>query len=170
VKNRGIKLLIGMEVDIRPDGDLALSDKLMNLLDYAIVSIHSSFERSMEENTKRIIEGLSHPRAIILGHPTGRMLNERDPINANWDKIFDFCSVNKKIIEVNASPNRQDLPDDLVRLAVKKGVKLILNTDSHNASQMYDMKFGVWQTRKGYGTKKDIINTLSKQNFLSVIK
>ena len=170
VKNRGIKLLIGMEIDIRPDGDLALSDKLMNLLDYSIVSVHSSFDKGVDENTDRIIGALSHPKTLILGHPTGRIINRREPISADWDKIFNFCAKNKKIIEINAYPDRLDLPYDLVRMAIGRGVGLIINTDSHEADQMDLMRYGVWQARKGYAGKKDIINSLSWKNLRVVLE
>ncbi len=170
VKHRGIKLLIGMEVDIKVDGSLALSDNLMDLLDYAIVSIHSSFEMTTEANTHRILKGLSHPKALILGHPTGQLINHRDPITANWDEVFAFCAQNKKLVEINASPDRLDLPDDLIKKAISMGVKLIIDTDSHASSQMKLMKYGVWQARRGFATKKDIANTLSQKDLLSVLK
>ena len=96
VKHRVIKLLIGLEVDIRPDGNLALTDNTLELIDYAIVSIHSSFGLSQEENTRRILKALSHKKAKILGHPTGRMINSRQPIAANWEEIFDFAPKTKK--------------------------------------------------------------------------
>lgn len=170
VKNCAIKLLIGLEVDIRPDGELALSDSSLSLLDYAIVSIHSSFEMSCEENTQRIIRGLSHPKAKILGHPTGRIINKREPISADWEKIFAFCADNKKIVEINSFPDRADLPDDLIKQAIQAGVKLIINTDSHNAIHLPYMKFGVWNARKGYATKKNIVNTLSWVKLRTLLK
>lgn len=170
VKNRGIKLLIGLEVDIRPNGELALSDTLLNTLDYTIVSIHSGFDQSREVTTARILKALIHPKAIIFGHPTGRIINHREPVNADWEKIFDFCAKNNKILEVNAYPDRSDLPDNLIRQAINQGVKIIIDTDSHDASHMTYMKFGVSQARKGYATKKDIVNTLSWQKFQSVLK
>ena len=170
VKHRTINLLIGMEVDIRPDGDLALSDKILDQLDYVIISIHSSFELTEEANNQRIIRALSHPKAIILGHPTGRIINGRQPIAANWDQIFAFCAQNHKIIEINAYPTRLDLPEDLIRKAISMGVKLIINTDSHEVSQMTNMQYGIWNARRGYAEKKDIINTLSFKDLHTVIE
>jgi DNA polymerase (family X) len=170
VKHRVIKLLIGMEVDIRPDGSLALSDKMMDTLDYVIASIHSSFELTQEANTRRIIKALGHPKVKILGHPTGRVIGGREPIQANWEEIFSFCAKNNKIIEINAYPTRLDLPDELIKNAIKAGVKLTINTDSHVVEQMGTMEYGVWQARRGYATKKDIINTLSLSNLSQVLK
>lgn len=169
VKTRVPKILIGLEIDIRKDGELALEDELINDLDYAIVSVHSSFELSKDENTKRIIRALSHPKAIILGHPTGRMLNQREGIEADWLAIIDYCKTNKKFLEINASPTRLDLPDDLIKIAVRSGVRLCINTDSHEANHLDFMKFGVWTARRGWATGKDIINTYSYEDLQTVI-
>jgi DNA polymerase (family 10) len=169
VKNRVPKLLIGLEVDIRSDGQRAITDSLLEKLDYAIVSLHSNLTLDSTANTQRIIRGLDHPKAVILGHPTGRMLNSRDSIQADWDKIFDFCAKNHKIIEINASPLRLDLPNDLVREATKYSVRFCINTDSHSLSQMQYMKYGVWQARRGWAQKKDIVNAFSYKNLLSVL-
>lgn len=169
VKTRVPKILIGLEIDIRKDGDLALQNELLNELDYAIVSIHSGFDLTKDENTLRIIKALSHPKAIILGHPTGRMLNQRDSIEADWVRIINFCKENKKILEVNAAPSRLDLPDDLIKIAVRSGVKLCINTDSHDVSHMDFMKFGVWTARRGWATKNDIVNTYSYKDLQSVL-
>ena len=124
----------------------------------------------MDENTDRIISALSHPKAVILGHPTGRIINNREPITADWEKIFNFCAKNNKILEVNAYPDRLDLSHDLIRMAIGIGVRLIINTDSHEIDQMELMKYGVWQARKGYATKNDIVNSLSWKNFQAVLK
>lgn len=159
VKNRVPKILIGLEVDIRSDGQLALSDELSTNLDYLIVSVHSNFDLSRDQNTKRLITALSHPKALILGHPTGRLLGKRDGLEADWVKVIQFCQANQKILEVNASPERLDLPDDLVKIAVRSGVKLAINSDSHEVSQMDSMKYGVWTARRGWAQKKDVINT-----------
>lgn len=161
VKTRVPKLLIGLEIDIRNNGDLALEDELMDLIDYAIVSVHSGFELKKDENTQRIIKALSHPKAVILGHPTGRMLNQRSGIEADWLRIINFCKENNKVLEVNAAPARLDLPDDLIKIAVRSGVKLCIDSDSHEVGQMDTMEFGVWTARRGWAVKTNVINSLS---------
>lgn len=170
VKNNKIKVLIGLEINIRKDGSLALEDELFENLDYSVVSIHSSFELSKEENTARIIKALSHPKAAILGHPTGRLINQRESIQADWLRIIDFCKVNKKILEVNASPQRLDLPDDLVKLAVRSGVKICINSDSHDVQQMPHLVSGVFVARRGWATKNDVVNTLSFTDLIKMLK
>lgn len=170
VKHRVPNLLIGMEVDIRPDGSLALSDTAMSSLDYSIASIHGSFDLTEEANTRRIIKALFHSKVKILGHPTNRVINGRDPISANWEEIFKFCAKNNKVIEINAYPTRLDLPENLIRQAISQGVKLIINTDSHVVEQMMNMKFGVWNARRGYAQNKDIVNTYSVQKLRTVLE
>lgn len=170
VKTRVPKLLIGLEIDIRSDGELAIDSSLADFYDYAIVSIHTSFDLTKDENTKRIIKALSQPKAIILGHPTTRKLNQRQGINANWEEIITFCREKGKILEVNAAPDRLDLPDDLIKMAVRSGVKLIINSDSHHADQLDFMKFGVWTARRGWARKIDVVNTYSYKDFQKLLQ
>lgn len=162
-------VLNGLEIDIKPDGNLAIPEKCFDLLDYAIVSVHSTFDLSREKMTKRVLVGLSHPKAKILGHPTGRLLEEREGYELDWDKIFDFCVKNKKFLEISAWPNRLDLPDTLVHEAIKHGVKVIINSDSHEVSQMVNMKYGVSVARRGWAEGKDVINTLHFEELSDII-
>jgi len=170
VKTRVPKILIGLEIDVRKDGELAVDKSLADYYDYAIVSIHTNFDLGRAENTKRIIKGLQQPKAVILGHPTTRKLNQRPGIECDWEAVFDFCQKNDKILEVNATPDRLDLPDDLVKIAVRKGIKLVINTDSHDVGQLDFMKFGVWTARRGWARKADIINTYSYAALKKVLR
>jgi DNA polymerase (family 10) len=172
-KQRGIKLPIrifnGLEIDIKPNGDLAVSDEGLALLDYAIVSIHSSFDLDRQKMTDRVIKALSHPKARIFGHPTGRKVGEREGYELDWERLFDFCLKKEKILEISAWPNRMDLPDFLVREAVKNGVKMVINTDSHEVSQMWLMEYGVSVARRGWTQKADILNTLPAEEFNDIL-
>ncbi|HUS60111.1 MAG TPA: DNA polymerase/3'-5' exonuclease PolX [Nevskiaceae bacterium] len=156
-----ITLLNGLEVDIRPNGQLAFPEKGFDLLDYVVASIHSSFKMNKKEMTRRVLAGLEHPKVKILGHPTGRKLGQREGYELNWEKVFAFCKKADIWLEINAWPDRLDLPDVLVREAVKNGVKMVINTDSHALSQMGLMPYGVSVARRGWAEKSDIINTLS---------
>ncbi|HSW89362.1 MAG TPA: PHP domain-containing protein [Patescibacteria group bacterium] len=153
-----IKVYFGLEVDILPDGDLAVGDDILNVLDYAIVSIHSVFSQDEEKTTARILKALEHPKAKILGHPTGRIIQTRDEIDADWSEIFSYCSKHKKLVEINATPTRLDLPPELIREARKQNVKFIINTDSHSSDNMDFMQYGVFAARRGWCSKKDIVN------------
>lgn len=159
LNNKNIRIFSLLETDILTHGDLAIDDRALSLLDGTIVSIHSSFSMSKTEMTKRVLKGLSHPKAKILGHPTGRLLNERVGYDLDWDEIFSYVLKNNKALEINSWPLRLDLPDGLTKIAIEKGVKLFINTDSHAAEHMDLMKFGVSVARRGWATKDDIINT-----------
>lgn len=159
-KNRTITILNSLEVDILANGKLALPDTAMNLLDYAIVSIHSSMRMTKEKMTERIIKGFSHPKAKILGHPSGRLLNKREEYEINWEKVFEFAKKHNKFLEINAWPTRLDLAETLVRMAVKFGVKLSINTDSHSKEHLDFMHYGIDVARRGWAKKSDIINTM----------
>lgn len=157
--NNDIRILNLLEIDILVNGDLAISDEDFDLLDAGIVSIHSSFGMSEEKMTQRVLKGLSHPKAKILAHPTGRMLNGRSGYTLNWEKIFQFCKANNKALEINSWPQRLDLPDNLIRQAVEKGIKLVIDTDSHATIHMDLMRYGVSMARRGWAKKDDIVNT-----------
>lgn len=163
------KVFNSLEIDILPNGDLAISEKALNLLDFALISIHSSFNQSKNEMTERIIRGLNHEKVKIFAHPTARKLNVREGIEINWEKIFEFCIKNKKILEINADPMRLDLPDYLVKDAIKKGIKLSIGTDAHHVDSMDNMEYGISVARRGWATKKDIINTYDLRKFEKLI-
>jgi DNA polymerase (family 10) len=159
-----------LEIDILPSGFLAIDDEALNILDFALVSIHSSFNQSRENNTKRVLLALSHPKAKIFSHPTTRKIGQREGIELNWPEIFDYCVKNNKWIEINADPMRLDLPDILVREAIKTGVKLVLGTDSHHKNSMDNMKYGVSVARRGWATTDDLINTQDLIEFKKMLK
>ncbi len=164
------KVFNSLEIDIKSDGSLPVSDEGLNTLDFALVSIHSNFDLERDLQTKRVITALSHPKVKIFAHPTGRKLNEREGAELNWPEIFDFCLKHDKWVEINADPMRLDLPDTLVREAVKMGVKLTFGTDAHHIDGMNNMIFGLSVARRGWCEAKDIINCLSLDEFEKVIK
>ncbi len=152
------------------DGSLPVSDVGLDTLDFALVSIHSVFDLNRIDMTNRVLNALSHPKVKIFAHPTGRKINEREGVELDWGKIFDFCLRNNKWIEINADPMRLDLPDILVRDAVKLGVKLTFGTDTHELSMMDNMKYGIDVARRGWAEKKDIINTRSLKEFEEMLQ
>jgi DNA polymerase (family X) len=156
---KSIRVLNGLEIDILSDGSLAVPEEGLRMLDYSVVGIHSGHRTNREAITRRIISALESPYSTILAHPTGRLLNERDSYEADWDAIFKLAAKNHKLMEINAYPNRLDLRDDLVKLALTYGVKFSIDTDSHAIEQMTNMPFGVSVARRGWATKEDIINT-----------
>lgn len=155
-----------LEVDISPNGQLPMPQESLNLLDGCLVAIHSTFQMDKQKMTQRVLNGLSNPVARIFAHPTGRLLEQREGYELDWDQIFNFCLEHDKALEINCYPNRLDLPDVLVREAVKRGVKLSLGTDSHQKDSLINMKYGVSVARRGWAEKKDIINTWSHSKLI----
>ncbi len=161
-----VRVINLLEIDILANGNLSLNDKNLNLLDGAIVSIHSSFEQPQERMTERILKALGNPRVRILGHPTGRMLGKREAYEVDWLKVFAFCQEKNIALEINAWPERLDLPDSLVHQAVKMGLKMVISTDAHATEHMDLMTYGVSVARRGWAEKSDILNTLSYTDFI----
>lgn len=164
------KVFNSLELDITPEGKLPISEEAMELLDFTLVSIHSSFDLDRNTMTKRVLNAFSHPKAKIFAHPTARKLNEREGIELNWPEIFDFAIKHKKWIEINCDPMRLDLPDNLVREAVKNGVKMTFGTDAHHKDGMNNMLFGVSVARRGWVEASDIMNTRSLIEFEKALK
>lgn len=158
MNNKNVRIFSMLEVDILANGRLALDDEALSLLDACQVSIHSAFSMDKKTMTKRVLAGLSHPKAKILSHPTGRLLNKRSGYELEWDTIFDFALKHNKAIEINSWPERLDLPDALVKEGKKYAVKFVITTDSHHVSHMDLMQYGVSVARRGWLTKDDIIN------------
>lgn len=158
--NKSIHVINLLEVDILPNGELAINDKSFEFVDAAIVSIHSVFKTPKKEMTERILKGLSHPKARILAHPSGRLINQRNGYELDYDQVFDFCIKNNKAIEINAWPTRLDLVDSLVFEARNLGVRFVINTDAHATNQMDNMFYGVSVARRGWCEAKDVLNTL----------
>jgi DNA polymerase (family 10) len=158
-RDRPVYVFKGLEIDIRPDGSLALENDSLELLDYAIASVHAQFQQDRKTATKRVLQALSHPKVKIFGHPTGRMLLKREGLDYDWEKIFSFCQENNKVLEINSSPYRLDLPEVLIRQAISHNVDLIINSDSHNSENMPLIKYGVWNARRGWAEAKNILNT-----------
>lgn len=167
---KDVRIIKLLEVDILPNGNLAIDNRSLNLLDGAIVSIHSVFSMHKDEMTKRVISGLSHKKAKILAHPTGRLLNERPGFELDWEKLFEFCKKFNKALEINSWPGRLDLPDNIIKLAVDNNLKMVINSDSHNVEQMSLQKYGVFMARRGWAEKDDILNTLSYNKFSEWLK
>ncbi len=158
---RGFKLLAGSEVDILADGSLDYPEKILKQLDIVIGSIHSRFKSSKQEMTKRICTALENKHLNILGHPTGRLINQRKPYNLDLDQVFKVALENKKHLELNAFPNRLDLSDTNLKEAIELGLKISIGTDAHSKDQMNYMKFGVATARRGWCQKNHILNTFT---------
>lgn len=150
---------IGLEVDITPNGELALPEKAIEYVDFLIVSVHSSFKQNKEEMTKRVLKALSYPKVKIFGHPTARLLGKRDGIDVDWSKVFEYVKEKGIAMEINAGPSRLDLPDVLAKEAKDAGVEFMINTDSHAAEHLDFMQYGISVARRAWITKEEVVNT-----------
>lgn len=166
----GAHFFIGLEADIDPNGRVALPKDALPYIDYCIVAVHSVFNLDLKKMTERVLKGLEFPKTKILAHPTGRMLNRREGYDLDWPLIFDACKKNGIALEINAWPERLDLPDLLVREALTAGVRLIINSDAHALNQMDNMFYGVSVARRGWATKKDVVNTMNYTEFKAWIE
>jgi len=157
----GIRILRGLEVDILHDGSLDLPDEYLQQLDLVVVAVHSRFGMSKKEMTDRIIEGISHPGVHILAHPTGRLINAREPYDVELEAVLEAAAELGVAVELNAHPDRLDLADVQVRRAKELGVKVAIDTDAHSAETLGHMRYGVDQARRGWLEARDVLNCMS---------
>src|SRR5437764_5289482 len=156
----GFRLFAGVECDILRDGTLDFDDEILAELDFAVASIHSVFNLSEAEMTKRIIRAMENPFITILGHLTGRLLLKRDPYLVDIPAVLEAAAATGTWIELNAAPKRLDLDWRWWPLAKQQGVKCVINPDAHRAERLQDLWFGVGIARKGWLTKSDVMNCL----------
>jgi len=169
-KGLGIRVLAGAEVDILKDGALDYSDELLAQLDVVVCSIHSYFNLEREAMTERMLAAIENPYAQIIGHPTGRVLLRREPIDYDMEKILAACAKHGVAMECNSYPDRLDLKDVYLRMCKERGVKVVISTDSHNAGNLNLMRYGVRMARRGWLEKRDVINTLGANEFLGALR
>ena len=170
IENYKLKILHGCEANIMADGSIDISDEALAELDYVIAGVHSQLKMNKNEMTKRIIRAMKNPNVDIISHPTGRILQKREEYKIDFDEILKVAKETGAILEINASPYRLDLKDANIRRAKQIGVKMIINTDSHQEEQMYFMEYGVSQSRRGWAEKGDIINTKPLAKLLGFLK
>ena len=157
----GFRVLKGSEVDILEDGSLDLDDSALKELDVVVCSIHTKFDLSSEKQTNRILRAMDNPCMHILGHPTGRLINQRDAYDVNIERIIDAAADRGCNLEHNAQPDLLDLTDVHCLLAKETGVMIAVSTDAHSTSELQFMKYGIHQARRGWLEADDVINTRS---------
>ena len=166
----GITIMAGIEVDILADGELDLSDSVMEQMDVIVASVHSAFNQEPQQMTDRLLRALDNKNVSILGHPTGRLLLRRDAYRFDMDAILKAALKNKVAMELNAYPDRLDLNDVHLRMARERGVKIVINTDAHHTSHFEKIKYGILQARRAWLTPDDVLNTLPEKEFRQAVK
>jgi DNA polymerase (family 10) len=157
-KFRNIKLLAGAEINITASGKLDLSLATIKKLDYSIGSVHSAFNQDEATMTKRILQAIKSGIAI-LGHPSGRLIGQRQGYDVDWPEIFKACAKYKVALEINSFPERLDLKDTLIKDAISFGCKFVINSDAHALEHLDLIKYGIATARRGWATKADVINS-----------
>ncbi|MFW9887883.1 MAG: DNA polymerase/3'-5' exonuclease PolX [Candidatus Thorarchaeota archaeon] len=165
-----MRILKGAEVDILADGSLDIEDSVLSQLDVVTVSIHSRMKDDKKKMTERVCHALENKHVHILGHPTGRLLLKRPEFEIDLESVFETAKQHNVIMEINAHPQRLDLNAGNLRAATKMGLKIAINTDAHYIHELDYMKFGVFQARRGWLTKKDVVNTYGLSKLLKAIK
>ncbi|WP_457756230.1 DNA polymerase/3'-5' exonuclease PolX [Thermodesulfatator indicus] len=164
-RSKDVKLLCGTEVDILGDGSLDYPDEVLKEFDLVIASIHSGFKQGEENITARLVAAMKNPYVHCIGHPTGRLLGEREPYPVDMEALIKTARETKTALEINAYYKRLDLNDINTRAAKEAGVKLLIGSDAHILDQMNFLPLGTAVARRGWCEKKDILNTLSYREF-----
>jgi len=165
-----IRILAGIEVDILADGALDLSDSVLEQMDIVIASVHSAFNQEPQQMTDRLLRAIENKNVSLVGHPTGRILLRRDSYQYDMEAVLKTAAANRVAMELNAYPDRLDLCDRHLRMAKERGVKIVINTDSHHTTHMEKMKYGILQARRAWLTKDDVLNTLPVEKFANAMK
>jgi DNA polymerase (family 10) len=171
-KKMGDTLLIlhGVEVEIKAEGSLDYADEILEWLDIVIASLHVSIRQPRAQVTERVITAMRNPHVDIIGHPSNRMLPDREGADLDWDAVLKVAAETHTALEINSNPRRLDLDDVQARRAIDRGIKLVINTDAHHPDHMEFMPFGVATARRGWVTAADVINTWTPKQIKAWLK
>jgi len=159
-----LTVLVGCECDILSDGSLDYPDPVLAACDFVVASVHSGMRQDRKKITARVLRALENPYVCVLGHPTARLINRREPMDLDMGAVIAKAAETQTALELNASWQRLDLKDQHVRMAVEAGVKISINTDAHSVVQFDQMKFGIATARRGWVRPEDVINTMPLPN------
>jgi DNA polymerase (family 10) len=156
---KDFRILKSIEVDILKDGSLDMPDEVLEVLDLTVCAVHSAFGLSRDQQTERILRAMDNPFFGILAHPTGRLINEREPYDVDLERLIEAAAERGCFMELNAHPKRLDLTAPYCQAAREKGVKIAISTDAHSVDHLDDMRFGIHQARRGWLAPGDVLNT-----------
>ena len=165
-----IRILKGTECDILRDGSLDFADEVLATLDFVVASIHSQFNLPPQEQTQRMLRAISNPYVDIIGHPTGRVLLERDGYTLDLEAVIDAAAAHGVCIEINADPSRLDLDWRYLHRARDKGIKIPIDPDAHTTAGLDKMRFGIGIARKGWLRASDVLNTMTTSELLDFFR
>ena len=165
-----LRILKSAEVDILEDGSLDLDDELLETMDIVVIAVHSKFNLTRTQMTHRITTAMRHPQVNILAHPTGRLINRREPYPLDVEEVIRVAREEGVLLELNAQPDRLDLRDFHLQMAREAGVKIVISTDAHRPDELDYMSYGVDHARRGWLEKDDVANTLPLAKFLKLLE
>jgi DNA polymerase (family 10) len=165
-----ITILCGSECDIRASGEMDFPDEMLAQLDVVVASVHSAMGQDQATMTARMIKAIEHPSVTIIGHLTTRLLGQREPVEFDLEAVLQAARDTGTALEINASPERLDLRDTHAYRAREMGVPLVINTDSHHHTHLDKRRFGVAVARRAWCRSEDILNTMSREEFLKFIR
>jgi DNA polymerase (family 10) len=154
----GLRVLSGVEVDIRADGSLDLPDEQLAARDWVMASVHGGFDSPRERLTQRLLAAMDNPHVDCIGHPTGRKINLRAPYDVDFERVLERAVETGTFLELNAQPDRLDLTDTHARAAAEAGVKLVISTDAHRIHELDNLELAVAQARRGWITAEQVVN------------
>jgi DNA polymerase (family 10) len=166
----GITVLMGAEVDIKADGSLDYPDDLLERMDVVVASVHMAQQQKERTITGRLISAIENQNVDIIGHPTGRIINQREPSDMDFHAVLEAAAKTGTALEINAHPSRLDLNDVNARAAKEMGVQMSINSDAHDAGQLLNMKYGINVARRAWLEKKDIINAMDLKDLIQFLK
>jgi DNA polymerase (family 10) len=170
LEGMGITVLAGTEVDIKADGRLDYPDDLLAKCDVVVACVHMGQQQTERAITGRLISAIENENVDIIGHPTGRIIDQREPYEVDMQAILKAAARTNTAMEINSYPSRLDLNDINAKAAKEMGVRMSINSDAHDAKQLLTMKYGVNVARRAWLEKKDVLNALSLKELLSVLK
>ncbi len=168
-KHPELRIFCGTECDIKTDGTLDYSNKILEHFDFVYIAIHTAFKMDKETMTRRIIKGMDNEQVNFLAHPTGRLIGKRDPYEVDIEQIIDAAKQTDTRLEINSFPDRLDLDDVHIKQAKDHNIGFVLGTDSHSINHLDFIRFGIATARRGWLEQKDILNTYSVEDIEKII-
>jgi DNA polymerase (family X) len=166
----GVRLLAGIECDIKPDGSLDLADDCLAALDLVVASVHSAFNQDRQQMTDRLLRAIDNPHVDIVGHPTGRLLLRREPYPLDVDAVIGAAARHGVALEINSQVDRLDLNDVYARLARDRGVPIVISSDAHSQAALASLRWGVVVARRAWLRPADVLNTRPFEAFTSALR
>ncbi len=163
---RGLRVLHGVECDIRADGDMDYPDDILSQLDFVIASLHVGLRQPREQVTQRVLNALRNPHVDLIGHPRGQLISSRDAADLDMDAVFAAAQQSGTALEINANPERLDLEAQYARRAVELGIPIAIDTDAHSAADMDNLRYGVMTARRGWVSAPAVLNTWTPEHLI----